>query len=262
MGYSYTQNEAPEMCFNAAKSWELGWYSDKTTSLSLGTNGIYQWNGKLGNIVDYQTSLYSVIIEIEQQSKSNLYLGLNVPKGFNSGSKEGLNKVLITEDDNGMSWRQAELSIGQSYTVESFNGIQEDTLVINVESIDYEMGSADVFILLLSSHTLDPTPSPTRSQDARLPSLIPPPTSIPLPLNCQKNLESCVTSVDCCTGSSCRRVMDGLELAWICRAAATQSKEKLSREESRYNRLNWNRSRRFLRGDTAATIVNHKPMLN
>jgi hypothetical protein len=33
MGFSYSQDNTPVMCFNAAKSWQLGWYSDMTTTL-------------------------------------------------------------------------------------------------------------------------------------------------------------------------------------------------------------------------------------
>ena len=31
MGYSYGNESAPKMCFNAAKNNQLGWYADKTT---------------------------------------------------------------------------------------------------------------------------------------------------------------------------------------------------------------------------------------
>jgi len=29
MGYSYSQDNGPLMCFNAAKSWQLGWLQDR-----------------------------------------------------------------------------------------------------------------------------------------------------------------------------------------------------------------------------------------
>ena len=33
MGYSYSYDDYPYMCFNGAKSWELGWYSDGHVSV-------------------------------------------------------------------------------------------------------------------------------------------------------------------------------------------------------------------------------------
>ena len=65
MGRSYPSNEGPRMCFNAAKNYQLGWYQDKTLSLSQDNQN---WNGKLIGIVDYENDIYSdkarVLIDI------------------------------------------------------------------------------------------------------------------------------------------------------------------------------------------------------
>merc|ERR1719183_1162491 len=44
MGYSYSAFNTPIMCFNGAKSWQTGWYSDKTTVVNPGDcfeNNVY-----------------------------------------------------------------------------------------------------------------------------------------------------------------------------------------------------------------------------
>jgi hypothetical protein len=33
MGYSYNQDDSPNKCFNAAKSWQRGWYDDRHTTV-------------------------------------------------------------------------------------------------------------------------------------------------------------------------------------------------------------------------------------
>ena len=48
MGYSYAEDENPRMCFNAAKSWKLGWYSDRTRTLDKWNANVY--SGELAGI--------------------------------------------------------------------------------------------------------------------------------------------------------------------------------------------------------------------
>merc|ERR1711862_602155 len=38
MGYSYSQDDGPVMCFNAAKSHQTGWYSDEVTVVTPGSD--------------------------------------------------------------------------------------------------------------------------------------------------------------------------------------------------------------------------------
>ena len=50
-GKSYTSSDdGPEMCFNAPKSWQLGWYDDRQTTVSGG------WSGDLYGIADYEST--------------------------------------------------------------------------------------------------------------------------------------------------------------------------------------------------------------
>jgi hypothetical protein len=55
MGYSYERNNWPLMCFNSAKNWQLGWYSDKSIDLSADRSIIGTWAGRLYGYPDYES---------------------------------------------------------------------------------------------------------------------------------------------------------------------------------------------------------------
>jgi hypothetical protein len=174
MGFSYTQDETPKMCFNAAKSWYLGWYSDKTMSLSpgklLGMGNEY--SGTIGNIVDYPTSANTVIIQLQQESLGNhWYVGFNAQKGFNIETKEAKNQVVVIEDTNSLSIRRADLNAGDSYTIDNFDGKEGDRLTISVSSINIEEGSAKISLYLEKGPTASPTLVPTTMPTASPPSV-------------------------------------------------------------------------------------------
>ena len=95
MGYSYGQDDGPIMCFNAAKSWQLGWYDDK--SAEYDTNGTTGFNGKLYGFVDFNNAAATtVILKLNTPDNNDYYVNFNRKTGFNSGSVEGGNQVLIT----------------------------------------------------------------------------------------------------------------------------------------------------------------------
>jgi hypothetical protein len=50
MGYFYGQDDGPIMCFNAAKSYQLGWYADRHQNLSPSARS---WNGRLVGVAQY-----------------------------------------------------------------------------------------------------------------------------------------------------------------------------------------------------------------
>ena len=143
MGYSYTSNEGPKMCFNGAKSWLLGWYQDKSVSVDLDVNDQSQntWNGKLVGVTDYSDQLsapeYSVVVEIVNGDQAdnniqNYYLLYNRKDGVNSGVPEHGDKVTITGaklSQTASSLRETEesehlahLQVGQTYQITNFKG--------------------------------------------------------------------------------------------------------------------------------------------
>jgi hypothetical protein len=251
MGYSYRSSETPKMCFNAAKAWQLGWYEDKSESFSPGKSGWgYEQTFSIGSIVDYSdNNNNNVLIEIPQPNlRLNYYIGFNAAKGFNSGVREGINKVLVFEKpwiDGNDSLRQADLNGGEAYTIFNFDGVVGNFLKITVVGINYQTSVAEIFIQLIRTRTTEPTSSPTRDVGARDPGTG---TGTGTP-NCQGSFEQCsADNNDCCPGYACRRVAtsDG-GLNNVCRATAKQSKDKLPRAS-----LSWGPGGRRLRGDAAA----------
>jgi hypothetical protein len=249
MGYSYRSSETPKMCFNAAKAWQLGWYEDKAEVFTPGKSGWgYEQTFSIGSLVNYSTSNNKVLIEIPQPNlRLNYYIGFNAANGFNSGVREGADQVLVFEKpwiDGNDSWRQADLSGGEGYTISNFDGVVGNFLKITVVGINYQTSVAEVFIQLIRTR-MEPTSSPTRDVSGRdIDS-----TTETGDQNCQGSFEACSTVTnDCCSGLTCRRstTSDG-DLTNVCREEVKQSKDKLPRPS-----LSWNGEGRRLRGDAAA----------
>mmetsp|Transcript_40528 Transcript_40528/g.97823 ORF Transcript_40528/g.97823 Transcript_40528/m.97823 type:complete len:596 (+) Transcript_40528:120-1907(+) len=278
MGYSYRSSEAPKMCFNAAKSYQLGWYGDKSTSFIPGTG---PWGDDhtftLSNIVDYPTTNDDVLIEIVEPARQlNYYVGFNVAKGYNEGTRAGKNQVIVYNKpriDGNDSLRLADMSSGQSYTISDFNGITGNTLDISVLSIDLSSYVAQVRVTLNRKYS-PPTSSPTRvptTAPTRLPTRRPTPSPTLRPVaqtpsptrpiggrkptvddvavtasqSCKAAYAECENSSECCAGFSCRRVSGESGFTNVCRSIAKNSKDKLQRAG-----LTW--WKRRLRGDSSA----------
>eukprot|EP00980_Cylindrotheca_fusiformis_P025019 scaffold12924_cov107-Cylindrotheca_fusiformis.AAC.1 len=244
MGYSYRASESPKMCFNAAQSWQLGWYRDKSVSFTPGPSAGYSRTFSVASIVDYSSTSNDIIIEIPQaRFKKNLYIGYNAAKGMNSEVREGQNKVVVFEKpfiDGNDSWRVADLDSGGVYSVSTFNGVVGNTLVIKVLSVNYQSGVAQVKVTLNGARPAPtPAPTPSRGRD-------PVPTSGNDFGLCQGSMEICSEDSDCCSGMTCRRISVSGSLSFVCRSVPKQDKEKLSRTSA----MDWGNRR--LRGDASA----------
>eukprot|EP00957_Ditylum_brightwellii_P170477 12976524-Ditylum_brightwellii.AAC.1 len=93
MGYSYDVHDAPMMCFNAAKTWQLGWYSNKHATYDPLVAP--SWTGKLVGPTDYveaDDSDYTIILKIERKHTTDLFLMFNRQEDFNSETQEGGDK--------------------------------------------------------------------------------------------------------------------------------------------------------------------------
>ena len=118
MGYSYYEDEGPEMCFNGAKNWQLGWYSDRHVSLNNGSS----WSGRVYGISDYQSSSNGDAVVIKIGTSPNSYVSFNRQAGISAGSLEGANQVLVHEKRGspsgyGKSFLLAKIDEGASTTV-------------------------------------------------------------------------------------------------------------------------------------------------
>jgi len=186
MGFSYKNDEGPVMCFNAAKSWHLNWYSNvdlnplTTTGVELNLIGIDDYvNG-------VSTKAHTTVVKIFGGIE-DLYFMYNRRKGINSGTVKFGNTVNIVAQigKGGQSWTRAQLSGGQTYTVNEFAGGNTGNLVIKVCEISLGIpGTPDVARTLVYVENADQpsctqlTPSPTNEP------IMPPtvaPTNSPTP---------------------------------------------------------------------------------
>jgi len=147
MGLSYLQVHGPEMCFNAAKSFQLGWYTTKTNTCTPEACAPCQVD--LGGLVSYQDpSVDWVLLKIQDPlSGTDYYLTYNNATGFNAGTNEGINQVIVnTQASEGMEANFSQLvgmlDAGTNATYMGFNGTDE--LLIEVVSIQNGMASVQV----------------------------------------------------------------------------------------------------------------------
>lgn len=102
MGYSYSQDDGPVMCFNGVKSYYTGWYSDKVTTVDA-SNTANSFSGDVYGIANYETSPGPVIVRIRDPSTTanDHYVMFNRKTGINSGVVEAGNQVLVTRGNSG-----------------------------------------------------------------------------------------------------------------------------------------------------------------
>jgi len=91
MGYGYTEHDFPQMCFNAAKSWQLGWYREKALDIDIsnGPQGIY-----LDAFVDYEKVPQGEYVLLKIDTKFAIY---NKKKGINIETQEFQDRVTISQ---------------------------------------------------------------------------------------------------------------------------------------------------------------------
>jgi len=199
MGYSYGSSDTPVMCFNAAKSWQLGWYSDRRTTPDLTSDAA---TIKLAPINDYEetTSDHTVILKLEAGS-TDYFLLYNKNEGVNSGTVEYANLVTVaTQSGSGTSSLVGTIGNGGTYKVRRFASVgkgKAKDLVIEV--CDVVSGTPDyaqlsLYIEGVSSSTCPGAPAPA-------PATTPgsPPTG-----SCGGNKDSCSSNSDCCS-NNCKR---------------------------------------------------------
>lgn len=142
MGASYKSSDRPKMCFNAAKSWQTGWYKEKEITIN-GSGGVTCFNGTLHGIADFPVAK-TVILKI-QRGLTNLFVNFNAQRGINQGTQEGGNQVLVVSRSRGkrdsfaVSELVAKLSSQEFYDFNDFS--------ISVGKVDTTNGTAEVVVL-------------------------------------------------------------------------------------------------------------------
>ena len=137
------------MCFNGAKSSQLGWYSDREVDVIGG------YSGSLYGIADYgSTNVDTKMILKVSSGETEYYITFNKAAGITSDTLEGGNCVMvhsrnISIPNYAASNLLGKLNAGQSFKIAS--------MLLKVNSIgDFAQVS------ISSDSTPSPTPAPTR----------------------------------------------------------------------------------------------------
>jgi len=148
MGFSYWEESAPLMCFNAAKLWELGWHSNRHQVVSS-LQPFYI--GEIAAFVDDpDIDGPPMLIKLETPSDEDYFINFNRRVSFNSGTKEGGDEVLVVlaGDGNGYSESdlKAKLGTGSTYKIPNFANGKE--ISVEVVGINLQRRVANVRICL------------------------------------------------------------------------------------------------------------------
>jgi len=182
MGYSYSQDDGPMMCFNAAKSHQTGWYSDEVTVVTPGSDGVHGcFDDQVYGIADYSNGQngQSVIVRVDDPSADDYFVTYNRKTGINSGTVEGGDTVTVTRQGaNGGGYAESELlaklNIDGSYTI-SANGMVVkfiDTMIsdgVQSARVRISMNGEEC-----EGRTPNPTNEPTTAQPTSSPTPMPP----------------------------------------------------------------------------------------
>jgi len=137
MGFSGIAETAALRCYNPAKLWQLGWYAEHSRRIQPFMDA------------PFHTTLTGITREFDENDdpsrnfflqipngQTDIYIGYNHAVGFNAGTREAKNKIVVLEQETGArkpSDLKAILGRGESYTIEDYQGSGED-LVIQMRS--------------------------------------------------------------------------------------------------------------------------------
>lgn len=109
MGQSYSDDDAPVMCFNAAKSWQSRWYSSKSIVVDPSADGCFE--GNVYGIADYGNAASTVVlVKIDDASDTDFYLAFNRKAGINSGTQTAGDLVtVVIAAGEGNRWSESDL---------------------------------------------------------------------------------------------------------------------------------------------------------
>lgn len=175
MGAPYSYGK---MCFNPAKSYQLGWYSKQVKSinpLDFPSVQTYFLNGVADYKSDGSNGSSLVVLRIENprgnsNGNNDYYIGYNRKTGINSATAEAADMVTITTqggDPNGpISLRIADLRAGDSFDEFSLN-VEFTLSVVSIEG-----KTAKIEIRTSSVPNVQPTQPPVQPP-TRTPSKAP-----------------------------------------------------------------------------------------
>ena len=125
-------------CFNAAKSWYFGWYSDRTKSIAPASSS---WAGTLVPVSDYlkgQSNInQQVVVQVTGVGETDMYLMYNRVEDDITGDASIGDRVTVVsqEQDNAISIHLSSLGVNGVYRSPNWEGTGND-LVVKVCSIE------------------------------------------------------------------------------------------------------------------------------
>jgi len=172
MGSSYPNNDAPKMCFNGPKNYQLNWYTNQQLSIDP-TGGkpqimtetskirTFVMNGIVDYIVEGDTQGKLVSLRLDQMgTQHDYYIGYNRASGFNEGTQEDINEIVVWEKPTGgpynfgESWKLTSLRYkDQLYVISDFGRRKhfvEIKLLTNPTEGGYNNGKQDISISITS----------------------------------------------------------------------------------------------------------------
>lgn len=183
MGTSYSSQRSPRMCFNAAKFWQLGWYSDYRITVNPALDG--PWRGNLIGFVDYESVPVGDPTNVVLINVGDLYMLHNRLKGYNSQSVGHGNQVAIaravTLDSKSDLLEGLRPSVPILVVDVELDGVEQPVVFEICERILGDILSYDMSIHLLIHGSACGTTLPPNLLPAPTPSPLPAPTAPPTP---------------------------------------------------------------------------------
>jgi hypothetical protein len=151
MGYSYSSDEGPVMCFNGPKNWQLGWYADR--HIDVLDNG--SWTGNVYGLSAYSASSPGDAIVVRISASPNIYVSYNRKDGINSGTVEGGDQLLVHTK------AAATYQYGESTLVAKLSS--GDFATVSDNTIRFLSSGGDYAVVQIGDSQPNPTPPPTPS---------------------------------------------------------------------------------------------------
>eukprot|EP00546_Thalassionema_frauenfeldii_P009624 CAMPEP_0178912114 /NCGR_PEP_ID=MMETSP0786-20121207/10078_1 /TAXON_ID=186022 /ORGANISM="Thalassionema frauenfeldii, Strain CCMP 1798" /LENGTH=568 /DNA_ID=CAMNT_0020584651 /DNA_START=624 /DNA_END=2327 /DNA_ORIENTATION=+ len=165
MGNPLYSDDVGRMCWNAAKTWQVGWYDDRKATFDASM--VVQTYRMVG-IANYDNNpeQLPVVIKLETGTSTDQFIAFNRAMGVNSDNDEADDEVTIVQTgSNGegysQSFLQATLRQGESHTITNWVGTGQN-LIISVIDIDQDTNpQVWTATVVVSLGEMPPTPAPT-----------------------------------------------------------------------------------------------------
>jgi hypothetical protein len=136
MGFSDGADDS-NMCFNAPKSYQTGWYESRDVTLvsnSMFTHTIGNpWTADLVGVAEYGVASgdQKVTIKLDHASAPH-YIGFNRKTGITADTRGPADKVVVsTQNEDDQSWLVAALDAYQVYDIADYFGPGKDARIQN-----------------------------------------------------------------------------------------------------------------------------------